>query len=186
MKMKPRTLFGTLRFGLLLGAITVALPAASHTRPLTRQLSDFRVEKPSWFGTVNRPRVALPTNEVVSNAMVLIGIPYRWGGNTPESGLDCSGFVRYVYNSTHGIELPRRAIDMVRAGELVAVNDLQPGDLVFFKTKPRTISHVGIYIGNDRFVHAPSTGQSIRVDSIHDTYWGRKYAGARRIDTATA
>ena len=176
--MKPRTLFGTLRFGLLLGAITVALPAASHTRPLTRQLSDFRVEKPSWFGTVNRPRVALPTNEVVSNAMVLIGIPYRWGGNTPESGLDCSGFVRYVYNSTHGIELPRRAIDMVRAGELVAVNDLQPGDLVFFNTLGPRYSHVGVYVGEGRFVHASNPRTGVRIDRLSNRYYAQRFEGA--------
>lgn len=96
----------------------------------------------------------------------MIGVRYRWGGNTPDSGLDCSGFVRYVFQDTLGLALPRRAEEMSRLGEKVRVSDLKPGDLVFFNTMRRTFSHVGIYIGDNKFVHSPSTGSTIRVDDM--------------------
>ncbi|MGI4983484.1 MAG: C40 family peptidase, partial [Janthinobacterium lividum] len=119
--------------------------------------------------------------DVVVGALNLIGVRYRWGGNTPDSGLDCSGFVRYVFQDTLNFTLPRRAVEMSRVGEKVGVNDLKPGDLVFFNTVARTISHVGIYIGHDKFVHSPSTGSTIRVDEMNDRYWETRFRGARRV-----
>lgn len=129
--------------------------------------------------------VADKAGEVVSGALNMIGVRYKWGGNTPDSGLDCSGFVRYVFNDTLGFLLPRRAEEMSRVGERVARNDLQPGDLVFFNTMRRTASHVGIYVGNDKFVHAPATGGKIRVEDLREAYWSRRYDGARRIEQLT-
>ena len=114
----------------------------------------------------------------------MIGVRYRWGGNTPDSGLDCSGFVRYVFQDTLGMALPRRAEEMSRVGEKVRVSDLKPGDLVFFNTMRRTFSHVGIYIGDNKFVHSPSTGSTIRVDDMDETYWEKRFTGARRIETS--
>ncbi|CAJ0885650.1 C40 family peptidase [Ralstonia mannitolilytica] len=122
------------------------------------------------------------TGDVVMNALGMIGLRYRFGGNTPESGLDCSGFVRYVFNDTFGFLLPRRAVEISRVGTSVDMAELRPGDLVFFNTMRHTFSHVGIYIGDNKFVHAPSTGSKIRVDDMTASYWVTRYNGARRID----
>ena len=122
------------------------------------------------------------TGDVVMNALGMIGLRYRFGGNTPESGLDCSGFVRYVFNDTFGFLLPRRAVEMSRVGTSVDMAELRPGDLVFFNTMRHTFSHVGIYIGDNKFVHAPSTGSKIRVDDMTASYWVSRYNGARRIE----
>ncbi|WP_109478591.1 C40 family peptidase [Paraburkholderia sp. C35] len=121
--------------------------------------------------------------DVVVGALNMIGVRYRWGGDTPDSGLDCSGFVRYVFQDTLGMALPRRAEEMSRVGEKVRVSDLKPGDLVFFNTMRRTFSHVGIYIGDNKFVHSPSTGSTLRVDDMDDGYWEKRFTGARRIET---
>jgi len=121
--------------------------------------------------------------DVVVGALNMIGVRYRWGGDTPDSGLDCSGFVRYVFQDTLGMALPRRAEEMSRVGEKVRVADLKPGDLVFFNTMRRTFSHVGIYIGDNKFVHSPSTGSTIRVDDMDSGYWEKRFTGARRIET---
>ncbi len=125
--------------------------------------------------------VAQHTSDVVVEALLLIGVRYQWGGNTPKSGMDCSGFVRYVFQDTVGLLLPRRAIDMSRVGRKVSQNNLQPGDLVFFNTMRRTVSHVGIYIGDNKFVHSPATGKTIRIDRLANSYWKARYTGARRI-----
>lgn len=122
--------------------------------------------------------------DVVVGALNMIGVRYRWGGDSPDSGLDCSGFVRYVFQDTLGLALPRRAEEMSRVGEKVRVSDLKPGDLVFFNTMRRTFSHVGIYIGDNKFVHSPSTGSTIRVDDMDSGYWEKRFTGARRIETS--
>jgi cell wall-associated NlpC family hydrolase len=121
--------------------------------------------------------------DVVVGALNMIGVRYRWGGDSPDSGLDCSGFVRYVFQDTLGLALPRRAEEMSRVGEKVRISDLKPGDLVFFNTMRRTFSHVGIYIGDNKFVHSPSTGSTIRVDDLDDRYWEKRFTGARRVET---
>lgn len=121
--------------------------------------------------------------DVVVGALNMIGVRYRWGGDSPDSGLDCSGFVRYVFQDTLGLALPRRAEEMSRVGEKVRVSELKPGDLVFFNTMRRTFSHVGIYIGDNKFVHSPSTGSTIRVDDLDDRYWEKHFTGARRIES---
>lgn len=121
--------------------------------------------------------------DVVVGALTMIGVRYRWGGDSPDSGLDCSGFVRYVFQDTLGMALPRRAEEMSRVGEKVRMSELKPGDLVFFNTMRRTFSHVGIYIGDNKFVHSPSTGSTIRVDDLDDGYWEKRFTGARRIET---
>jgi cell wall-associated NlpC family hydrolase len=122
--------------------------------------------------------------DVVVGALNMIGVRYRWGGNTPDSGLDCSGFVRYVFRDTLGMSLPRSAAEMSHVGEKVSMSNLKPGDLVFFNTMRRTFSHVGIYIGDNKFVHSPSTGSTIRVDDLDDGYWEKRFNGARRVETA--
>jgi cell wall-associated NlpC family hydrolase len=128
--------------------------------------------------------VASKAGDVVVGALNMIGVRYRWGGDTPDSGLDCSGFVRYVFQDTLGMTLPRRAEEMSRVGEKVRVSELKPGDLVFFNTMRRSFSHVGIYIGDNKFVHSPSTGSTIRVDDMENAYWEKRFQGARRIDAS--
>ena len=121
--------------------------------------------------------------EVVFRALSLLGVHYRFGGNSPETGLDCSGLVRLVYHDTLGLPLPRRSEEISRVGPMVSPSELQPGDLVFFNTLRRAFSHVGIYIGNNQFVHAPSSGGSIRVENLGADYWTRRFDGARRVLT---
>jgi cell wall-associated NlpC family hydrolase len=117
---------------------------------------------------------------VVKQATTMIGIPYHWGGNSPEEGLDCSGFVRYVYRKTTGLLLPRQSAQISKTGSAVALPDLHPGDLVFFDTPRGPATHVGIYMGGQRFIHAPRTGAYIRVESLSSPYWASRYHGARR------
>jgi len=126
------------------------------------------------------------TENLIDNAMQLIGVRYRWGGNTPKSGLDCSGFVRYVFNDTFGFLLPRKSSQMSQVGLEVNKEQLRPGDLVFFNTMRHTFSHVGIYVGDNKFIHAPSKGKSIRVDDMTKAYWVKRYDGARRLDGSDA
>ena len=121
-------------------------------------------------------------------ALDLVGIRYRRGGTTSETGFDCSGFTRHVFESSLGLVLPRRADEQAAAPGLVAVKreDLRPGDLVFFNTLKRTFSHVGIYIGDNRFVHSPRAGKGVRTEDMSFAYWAKRFTGARRADTALA
>lgn len=130
--------------------------------------------------------VSKNAHDVVSNALNLIGVRYIWGGNFPEHGLDCSGFVKYVIDHTCDVNLPRRAVEMSKLGKIINIVDLQAGDLVFFNTQHSLYSHVGIYIMDNIFVHAPSTGNRIRVDSMKNRYWAQRYTGARRLDVIEA
>ena len=114
-------------------------------------------------------------------AMSLVGIHYRRGGNSPENGLDCSGLVRYVFKQSNDIDLPRTSVEMSRVGEQIDKKDLQPGDLVFFNTLRRTFSHVGIYLGDNKFIHAPTPGSAVRIESMDLNYWKARFNGARRV-----
>lgn len=119
--------------------------------------------------------------QLVLHSLSLIGVRYRLGGTSPATGLDCSGLVQHVFGEVLGFALPRRSEEMSRTGTPVSLDALQPGDLVFFNTVRRAFSHVGIYIGGNRFVHAPSSGGRVRVESIGSSYWARRFNGARRI-----
>lgn len=120
-------------------------------------------------------------NDLAFYALSLSGTPYRYGGNSPETGFDCSGFVRHVFHSTLGIELPRSSREINELGERIDPDELRPGDLVFYNTLRRAFSHVGIYLGDGRFVHSPSSGGGIRVDDMSQSYWKKRFNGARRI-----
>ena len=123
---------------------------------------------------------------IVMRALSLLGVSYRFGGNRPETGLDCSGLVRLVFRDVIGMALPRRSAEISRSGNDVTLKELRPGDLVFFNTVRRAFSHVGIYIGNDQFVHAPSTGGQVRVETINKRYWLARFDGARRLASLDA
>jgi len=119
---------------------------------------------------------------LADTALAYQGVRYRWGGNDPGTGFDCSGLIVYAARQSLGLKLPRRAIDLASQGRPVNRDRLQVGDLVFFNTLGRRFSHVGIYIGNDQFVHAPSTGGVVRTANLNGSYWTKRYNGARRLD----
>lgn len=122
--------------------------------------------------------------DLIMNAMSLIGLSYRFGGNSPTQGLDCSGFMQYIFKRSMGITLPRTSAEMATVGQQVDRANLKPGDMVFFGGGGR-VSHVGMYIGNDRFIHAPRTGRDIEITSMNGTYWKNRYITARRVDRST-
>lgn len=122
------------------------------------------------------------TQEVIINALSLTGIKYKYGGNSPETGFDCSGFVRYVFRNAANLTLPPTARAISQMGRTVKKEELQPGDLVFFNTLKSAFSHVGIYIGDNKFIHAPSTGKVVRVENMQQSYWSSRFNGAQRVD----
>jgi cell wall-associated NlpC family hydrolase len=119
--------------------------------------------------------------EVLLSALSLTGVKYKYGGSSPETGFDCSGFVRYVFQQAGSLTLPHGARAISQLGKAVTMDQLQPGDLVFFKTLKSTFSHVGIYVGEGRFIHAPTTGGGVHVVDMNDSYWSKRFSGARRL-----
>ena len=126
-------------------------------------------------------RVGHKASELVVTALGFLGVPYRMGGNTVESGFDCSGFVRAMYQQTVGLILPRKAEQQAAATQKIERGDLQPGDLVFFNTLKRAFSHVGIYVGEGKFIHSPRPGGEVRVENMGVSYWNHRFDGARRV-----
>ena len=122
------------------------------------------------------------SEELINRAMEVIGVRYRWDAELPQSGLDGSSFVGYVFKDKLGFLLPRKSTQMSRVGKPVNRDELQPGDLVFFNTMRLTFSHVGIYVGDNKFIHSPSKGTAVRVDDLNSLYWDKRFDGARRLD----
>ncbi|PVZ15537.1 MULTISPECIES: C40 family peptidase [unclassified Pseudomonas] len=121
-------------------------------------------------------------SQVIARAVDALGTPYRWGGNTPGKGLDCSGLVKYAFNDVKSVNLPRTSRDMASGhGVEVARKDLKPGDLIFFKTRGRQVNHVAIYMGDNQFIHAPSRGKAVTIDSLNKPYWNEHFAVAKRV-----
>jgi len=126
--------------------------------------------------------LAAVSNDVLMRAIGLVGTPYRYGGNTPTGGFDCSGLVGFVFKDAAGLDLPRSTRDLIDLdARKVDRDNLQPGDLVFFNPRGGRVSHIGIYVGEDRFVHAPSAGGTVRLDSLESAYWRKYYVSAKRI-----
>ncbi len=142
------------------------IPAAEETTAFVRQVRE-------------------QASDLVLSAMNFLGVPYRRGGNT-ENGFDCSGFTRHVFEMSLGLVLPRRADEQAKSQSLlqVAKDELKPGDLVFFNTMKRAFSHVGIYVGDGKFIHSPRTGSEVRIEDMREAYWAKRYNGARRADVA--
>ena len=130
-----------------------------------------------------RQSVGDTASDLVGNAMTFLGVPYRRGGTSASTGFDCSGFVRSMFEQTVGKVLPRRASEQAAATEKIDKQDLKPGDLVFFNTMKRTFSHVGIYVGDGKFIHAPRPGKAVRVDDMREAYWQKRFNGARRVQS---
>jgi cell wall-associated NlpC family hydrolase len=161
--------------GLLLAAAAAALPAAADdaATPVFGHAPPAAVaEEEGYFARAR---------ELALQALAYIGVNYRYGGQSPETGFDCSGFVHYLFQKVAGRMLPRNASDISRVGETVQRDQLQPGDLVFFNTLRRPYSHVGIYLGENRFIHAPARGGAVEIVSMAERYWRNRYNGARRL-----
>jgi cell wall-associated NlpC family hydrolase len=153
----------------LAAALTAAVPAHAQTAAAAST------------ATTTAGKVWSGAQDVAMYALGLIGVNYRFGGNTPDTGLDCSGLVRHVFEEVTGVSLPRTAKEMSALGAKVTPANLQPGDLVFFNTRRFAFSHVGIYLGDNRFVHAPSRGSEVRIAQFDQSYWQKHFNGARRL-----
>lgn len=126
-------------------------------------------------------RATTGASTLVTNALELVGIRYRRGGSSPATGFDCSGFVDHVFREGLGLILPHNASAMSKSGEKIKKAELQPGDLVFFNTMRHAFSHVGIYLGDNQFVHAPHSGAEVRIEDMSGAYWVKRFNGARRM-----
>ena len=124
-------------------------------------------------------------SEALLQALLALGMDYKYGGKSPATGFDCSGLVAHIYKEAWGIRLPPNAMGQSEVGVPVAVSELQAGDLVFYDTMKRPYSHVGIYMGDGKFVHAPKSGAQVRIESLRSSYWSQRFNGARRIDPGT-
>ena len=169
-------------------AALILLAAGMHTAhaapPAQDELGNLLVQK----GLVSRLGDTLQqasdrAAELVMNAMGALGVPYRMGGTSAETGFDCSGFVRAMFQQTAGLLLPRTAADQAASTAKIEKTDLKPGDLVFFNTMRRSYSHVGIYMGDGKFIHSPRSGSHVRVESMNIGYWQSRFDGARRVLT---
>ena len=167
--------FRPLRRGALLFALAFAVvPAAygqSSGAPSTLASAAAETASKLWSGA----------QDVAGYALGLIGVDYKFGGNTPETGLDCSGLVRYVFQEVTGFTLPRTSKELSGLGAKVGLAELKPGDLVFFNTRRFPNSHVGIYLGDNTFIHAPSRGREVEVAQLSSSYWQKHFNGARRL-----
>jgi cell wall-associated NlpC family hydrolase len=183
--------------GRWLSLIVVLAAAGAHAAPPTsaeddvgrfmaeKRLVDRLEEVRQVMGervTERASTMAHRASELVVTAMGFLGVPYRRGGNSAEAGgFDCSGFVKAIYEQTVGLVLPRRANEQAAATQKIDKHELQPGDLVFFNTLRRTFSHVGIYIGDNKFIHSPKPGAQVRVEDMGVSYWATRFDGARRV-----
>ena len=125
--------------------------------------------------------VTSKASELVVHAMGFLGVPYQRGGGTVETGFDCSGFVKAIFEQTVGLVLPRKAEQQAADTQRIDKKELVPGDLVFFNTMHRAYSHVGIYVGDGKFIHSPKPGAEVRIESLAAAYWNRRFDGARRV-----
>jgi len=130
--------------------------------------------------------VASPRQQLADFALKLRDIRYRRGGRAPNTGFDCSGFVHYVFAHALGIDLPDDSASQFNAGVKVARAELQTGDLVFFHTHGKRVSHVGIYLGDGRFIHSPATGERVHVSRLDEEYWTHRFAGAKRLESVSS
>ena len=163
--------------------------ASAHAAPSTNAADDIEryLAERGIVAQMDQMRqtVGNGASDLVGNAMTFLGVPYRRGGTSASTGFDCSGFVRSMFEQTVGKVLPRRASEQAAATEKIDKQDLKPGDLVFFNTMRQTFSHVGIYVGDNKFIHSPRPGKQVRVEDMRDAYWDRRFTGARRVSATT-
>lgn len=171
--------------GLLATGANAAPLSSTNVQALSHDEMDALLADKGLIGQISQVRqnVSNRASELVVNAMGFLGVPYRRGGNSADTGFDCSGFVRAMYEQSIGLILPRKAEQQAAATQNIARDDLKPGDLVFFNTMRRAFSHVGIYVGDNKFIHSPRPGAGVRVESMGIDYWTRRFDGARRVTT---
>jgi cell wall-associated NlpC family hydrolase len=167
----------------------MSLPATTAADPVSRFLQQHGVIAQAQGqdgGNKLLDQVRDTASDLVLSAMNFLGVRYTRGGNTVESGFDCSGFTRHIFELSVGLVLPRRADEQARLSSLTSIkkDELKPGDLVFFNTMRQTFSHVGIYVGEGKFIHAPRTGAAVRVEDMREAYWAKRFTGARRAEVA--
>jgi cell wall-associated NlpC family hydrolase len=151
---------------------------------MARGLLD-RVQQAGSIATAKVENVASAAGEIVVSAMGFLGLPYKRGGNTFDTGFDCSGFVKALYEQSLGKILPRSAAEQAAQTTKIDKEELQPGDLVFFNTLKRAFSHVGIYVGEGKFIHSPKPGAQVRIEDMNVRYWSNRYNGARRVENSS-
>ena len=175
-----------MRFKPALTALTTALLLSANALAAPSDDLDRLLAEKGLLGQIDQVRqsVSSKASELVVNAIGFLGVPYKRGGNTVETGFDCSGFVRSMYEQTVGLILPRRAEQQAAVTQNIDKCELKPGDLVFFNTMRRAFSHVGIYVGEGRFIHSPKPGAEVRVESMSVDYWARRFDGARRVQAS--
>jgi len=173
-------LMKTLFLTLLIAANVQAAPSHSNDA-----MDSFLVDK-GFISKLDQVRQSVEdkASDLVVTALGFLGVPYQRGGNSVETGFDCSGFVKAMYEQTVGLILPRRAEQQAAATQKIEKVELQPGDLVFFNTMRRAFSHVGIYVGEGKFIHSPKPGAEVRVESMNIKYWQQRFDGARRVPTS--
>ncbi len=172
-------------FLLLSIMVTTALHAAPTDAP--DELNSF-LDAKGLMSQIDHARQSFSdtASDLAVNALGFLGVPYKRGGNNADTGFDCSGFVKAMYEQTIGLILPRNAAQQAAATEKIDKSELQPGDLVFFHTMRKAFSHVGIYLGDGKFIHSPKPGAEVRVESMGQSYWSRRFDGARRVPSAAA
>ena len=159
---------------LLSGCATTHTPRASYEASQTHRLED--------SDNIEARDLRQVSNEVIIRAISLVGTPYRYGGTQPETGFDCSGLIGFVFNEAAGLRLPRTTRELIDIeAKAIDHNDLQAGDLIYFNSRGGRVSHIGIYVGEGRFVHAPSSGGVVRIDKLNTPYWTKFYVGAKRL-----
>ncbi len=179
-----RLTLSALMAALLCAGAVCAQPVAPQPT-VADELGTFMTDK-GILGTISDvgSKVGSQASDLVASTLGFLGVPYRRGGATLETGFDCSGFVKYMFERTLGLVLPRSAAQQAAATEKIDASELKPGDLVFFNTMRRAFSHVGIYVGNGKFIHSPKPGGEVRIEDMQTSYWARRFDGARRVPTA--
>ncbi|MBP6300011.1 MAG: C40 family peptidase [Arenimonas sp.] len=152
---------------LLVFLLLIVSACASNPEPSNRELSASQKST---------------ANDVLFHAISLVGTPYKYGGNSPNTGFDCSGLINYVFLTSAGLKLPRTTLELIEINARQINQDrLYPGDLVYFNSNGGKVSHIGIYVGERRFVHAPSSGGTVRMDNIDTPYWQKHFVTAKRV-----
>jgi cell wall-associated NlpC family hydrolase len=204
-RLSGQRLPGRMRMGVLLGALALVSAAQAAPEPqdaVTRLLQEKGLlntpvapppaeaaptAAPSFVQQV-RTKASNVASDLVLSAMNFLGVPYKRGGQSAEAGFDCSGFTRHIFEMSLGLVLPRRSEEQARAGGLLQIkrDELKPGDLVFFNTMKRAFSHVGIYVGDNKFIHSPRSGGEVRIEDMRVAYWTKRYNGARRAPPSSS
>ena len=161
----------------------VSLSAAAQNTPPADDLTNFLHEK-GFLARMSEAsnQVSAQASDLVVGAMGFLGVPYRRGGSSVETGFECSGIVKSMFEQTVGLVLPRNAAQQAAATQTIDRAELRPGDLVFFNTMRHAFSHVGIYVGNGKFIHSPKPGAEVRVEDMGGSYWAKRFDGARRVN----